>query len=45
MSKDLDPLDALVDSTVDDPNPDPVTDKDSPDYVEPAANIKPRKKA
>lgn len=43
--RDLDPMEALEDLTVEDPNPEPITDKNDPDYVEPATNIKPRKKA
>lgn len=45
MSAELDPLDALTGEDVDDPNPDPITDKDHKDFVEPASGIKPRKKA
>lgn len=45
MSKDLDPLDALVDTTVNDPNPEPITDEADPDFVKPAANVKPRKRS
>lgn len=43
--KDLDPLDALEDPTAEDPLPEEITDKDHKDFVEPASNIKPRKKA
>lgn len=42
MAQDLDPLDALEDPTAPDPNPDPITDPNHPDYVEPAAGVKPR---
>lgn len=43
--QDLDPLDALDDPTAEDPSPEEITDKNHQDYVKPAANIKPRKKA
>lgn len=41
---DLDPEDALVDLSEKDPDPEPVTDKASVCFVEPAEGIKPRKK-
>ena len=42
---DLDPQDALVDLSEKDPDPEPVTDKSSACFVEPAEGIAPRKKA
>lgn len=44
MSKELDPQDAIEDLSEKDPNPEPVTDKQSVCFVEPAEGIKPRKK-
>lgn len=42
--QDLDPQDAILDPHAEDPNPEPITDKSSADYVEPAKGIKPRKR-
>lgn len=42
--KDLDPLEALDDPTVDDPDPEIVEDEKDPNYIAPAKGISPRKK-
>lgn len=42
MANDPDPLEALEDFEAEDPNPEPITDPNHPDFVEPAAGIKPR---
>lgn len=39
--RDPDPLDAIVDRKAADPNPEVVTSKDDPSYVEPAKRVKP----
>lgn len=43
LEVDLDPLDALVDFDVEDPEPEIIEDTKHVDYVEPAADIAPRK--
>lgn len=37
--RDLDPNEALVETDYEDPNPEEITDKDHPDYVEPAEGV------
>jgi hypothetical protein len=38
---DLDPLAAIDQDDYEDPNPEPITDPDHPDYCEPAKGIAP----
>lgn len=42
MSDTPDPLDAIEDFDAEDPNPEPITDPAHPDYIEPAADVRPR---
>ena len=38
---DLNPMEAIDQEEYDDPNPEEIADQNHPDYVEPAAGIKP----